>query len=107
MWLSDLSHLVIDEADTLFDSSFEQETTKVIRSLKVRAKKPPPPPSVGEDTQVTIVGATLTGRMLEKIEKLVPVSSVLTIIETRLVNSVLGIYIVCIIVNHHQCLLGQ
>ena len=33
--LSDLSHLVIDEADTLFDHSFVEATTSIIRNIEV------------------------------------------------------------------------
>ena len=73
VWLSDLSHLVIDEADTLFDDSFESETSKIIKSVKVRTKKPSVLPAVSEDAQVTMVGATLSERTVKKIEALVPV----------------------------------
>ena len=34
--LSDLTHLVIDEADTLFDHSFVDATTSIIRHVNVR-----------------------------------------------------------------------
>lgn len=96
--MSDLSHLVIDEADTLFDSSFEEAVSSIIKGIKVRQphiylheqcsnplclllfnkvrdKKPDLPPALGEDAQVTIVGATLSGKMLKKISSLIPVSS--------------------------------
>lgn len=33
--LSDISHLVIDEADTLFDSSFEEAIVSIIKNVKV------------------------------------------------------------------------
>ena len=33
--LSDLTHLVIDEADTLFDHSFVDATTSIIRHVNV------------------------------------------------------------------------
>ena len=75
--LSDLSHIVIDEADTLFDPSFEEATSSILKSLQVRSKNLPrnelSSPERG-GTQVTIVGATLSTDMLSKIEKLVPVS---------------------------------
>ena len=105
--LSDLTHLVIDEADTLFDHSFVEATTSIIRNIEVcaqstqymtvshsqskyefpalfwpgssftqvRSKKPPLPPDMGEGAQVTIVGATLSNKMLQKIQKLIPVCS--------------------------------
>ena len=75
--LSDLSHVVVDEADTLFDPSFELATSSILKSLHIRSKKLPdsdaPSPN-RQGTQVTIVGATLSMDMLSKIEKLVPVS---------------------------------
>lgn len=77
--LSDLSHIVIDEADTLFDPSFEHATSGILKSLQIRSKKLSddeisPLTSKWQGTQVTIVGATLSTDMLSKIEKLVPVS---------------------------------
>lgn len=70
--LTDLRHLVIDEADTLFDESFESAITSILKDVKIRSKKPPLPPAKAEDTQMTIVGATLSTRMLKKIELLIP-----------------------------------
>ena len=75
--LSDLSHIVIDEADTLFDPSFEGATSGILKSLRIRSKKLPDGEVSSpkwQGTQVTIVGATLSTDMLSKIEKLVPVS---------------------------------
>lgn len=75
--LSDLSHIVIDEADTLFDPSFEDAMSSILKSLQIRSKKLPDgeiPSPKRQGTQVTIVGATLSTDMLSKIEKLVPVS---------------------------------
>lgn len=76
--LSDLGHIVIDEADTLFDPSFENATSSVLKSLQIRSKNlsdgEVSSSSKWEGTQVTIVGATLSTDMLSKIEKLVPVS---------------------------------
>ena len=74
--LSDLSHIVIDEADTLFDPSFEEATTSILKSLQIRSKKLPQLSLFERGTQVTIVGATLSTKMLSKIEKLVPVSGI-------------------------------
>ncbi len=73
LWLSDLSHLVIDEADTLFDKSFIEDTLKVIKTIKLRSKKPSAAPVISEDAQVTVVGATLSQPVVKKIESLVPV----------------------------------
>ena len=79
--LSDLSHIVIDEADTLFDPSFEGATSSILKSLQIRSRKLLPDSEIPyssspkqQGTQVTIVGATLSTDMLSKIEKLVPVS---------------------------------
>ena len=49
--LSDLSHLVIDEADTLFDSSFEEAATSIIKGIRVRdmAVQPTPPSQTPHD----------------------------------------------------------
>ena len=43
------------------------------KSTQVRSKKPPLPPAKKEGTQVTVVGATLSNRMLQKIQELIPV----------------------------------
>lgn len=74
--LSDVSHLVLDEADTLLDDSFREATTSIVRAVRVRTTKPPMPPARAEGAQVTLVGATLSDDMLERVEKLVPVSNV-------------------------------
>ena len=86
--LSDLSHLVIDEADTLFDESFDETVMNILKSIKVllknevlklyliiqiRKTKPPLTSTRAEDTQLTIVGATISNSMLKKLEPLVPV----------------------------------
>ena len=81
--LSDLRHIVIDEADTLFDPSFEDATTSILKSLQIRSKKVSQTAPVTKGTQVTIVGATLSTKMLSKIEKLVPVSSIFITIVTE------------------------
>lgn len=73
--LSDVSHLVLDEADTLLDESFVDATTSIVRAIKLRAKKPPKFPDKAEDAQVTVVGATLSDHVIDAVEKLVPVSS--------------------------------
>ena len=71
--LSDVSHLVLDEADTLLDKSFADATTSIVRAIKLRAKKPPKFPAKAEGAQVTVVGATLSDHILEAVEKMVPV----------------------------------
>lgn len=71
--LTDIEHLVLDEADTLFDRSFKEATMSIIRAIKIRSTKPPPPPSKGEGAQVTVVGATLNDDVINTMEKLIPV----------------------------------
>lgn len=71
---SDVSHLVLDEADTLLDDSFADATTRIVRAIKLRTNKPPKFPAKAEDAQVTVVGATLTDHVISAVEKLVPVS---------------------------------
>lgn len=70
--LSDLSHLVIDEADTLFDESFDETIMNILKSIKIRKTKPPLTSTRAVDTQLTIVGATISNSMLKKLEPLVP-----------------------------------
>lgn len=72
--LSDISHLVLDEADTLFDNSFKKSTISIINAIKLRPKKPPLPPARAEGAQVTLVGATLSKDMLDHVQSLIPVS---------------------------------
>ena len=71
--LSDVSHLVLDEADTLFDNSFKKSTMSIINAIKLRPKKPPLPPARAEGAQVTLVGATFTEDVLNDVESLIPV----------------------------------
>ena len=40
---------------------------------QVRSSKPSPHPFLAQDTQITIVGATIPNSVLKKIEKIVPV----------------------------------
>lgn len=74
VWLSDLSHLVIDEADTLLDSSFQEETLRIVKAVKLRTKKSSSVPNIHEDAQVTVVGATLSEEVINRIEAIIPVS---------------------------------
>lgn len=72
--LSDISHLVLDEADTLFHHTFKEATTSILKAIKVRPKKPSFVLTREEGAQVTIVGATLSQELLTEVEGLVPVS---------------------------------
>ena len=102
--LSDLRHIVIDEADTLFDPSFEDATTSILNSLQIRSKKASLTSPITKGTQVTIVGATLSSKMLSKIEKLVPVSSssfISIVVESKPLYY-LAIIIIIISVEHQE-----
>ncbi len=72
--LSDITHLVLDEADTLFDDSFKEATASIVRAIKMRTKKPPSMLERAEGAQVTIVGATLNENLLSTVEKIIPVT---------------------------------
>ena len=74
--LSDISHLVLDEADTLMDKSFKESTLKILREIKIRPRKPAFLMTREEGAQVTVVGATLSDEMLREMESLVPVGCV-------------------------------
>ncbi len=74
LWLSDLSHLVLDEADTLLDRSFVNDTLQILKTIKLRSKKPSATPAISEDAQITVVGATLSEPVLKKMDTLIPVS---------------------------------
>lgn len=77
---SDVSHIVLDEADTLLDDSFVEATTRIMRAIKIRDKKPPKFPAKAEDAQVTVVGATLSDHVISAVEKLVPVNLLFALI---------------------------
>lgn len=72
--LSDVSHLVLDEADTLFDRSFKNATLSIIKAIRLRHHKLPLPLARADGAQVTLVGATLTNDLLEEVASLIPVS---------------------------------
>lgn len=74
VYLSDVSHLVLDEADTLFHRSFKESTMRILGDIKVRSKKPPIFITREEGAQVTIVGATLSDELLREVEGFAPVS---------------------------------
>ena len=86
--LSDVSHIVIDEADTLLDQSFADEVTEVVRQVKVMcgcnllpllfiylAHNDQFKTSASNDgAQLTVIAATISSGMLKTVEKIVPVS---------------------------------
>jgi len=64
LFFSDLSYLVIDEADTMFDGHFRRDTMDLLQSISIREEKPPPLGEMPKDAQVTIVGATMPEELL-------------------------------------------
>jgi superfamily II DNA/RNA helicase len=88
--LSDVRFLVVDEADTMFDRSFHEATTSIIRSVKTSTSKPslPAPPGTashhqssqgGEGgAQVIAVAATLSTQLMKSLQSLVPSMKVVT-----------------------------
>ncbi|XP_048585923.1 DEAD-box ATP-dependent RNA helicase 39 isoform X1 [Nematostella vectensis] len=64
LFFSDLTHLVIDEADTMFDASFKSLTMEILHTIKIRECQAPPPDQLPIDAQVTIAGATLPQELI-------------------------------------------
>ncbi|XP_003391758.1 PREDICTED: DEAD-box ATP-dependent RNA helicase 39-like, partial [Amphimedon queenslandica] len=69
---SDVSHLVLDEADSLFDQSFEDTTFNLLKMMKIREVKPKNYSDMREGAQVTVVSATITNRMLTSLTEKIP-----------------------------------
>ncbi|XP_065920778.1 uncharacterized protein [Dysidea avara] len=74
--LNDLTHLVIDEADTVFDGTFLDELECILRDVKIRTDYPPLSPA--DDTQIIVVTATVSSELQEKVKKIVPSVRVVT-----------------------------
>ncbi|XP_078349362.1 uncharacterized protein LOC144634318 isoform X2 [Oculina patagonica] len=73
LYFSDLSYLVIDEADSMFDSTFKRDTMELLQSISIRQGKPPPPGELPIDTQVTIVGATMPDELIvDTLQEMLP-----------------------------------
>jgi len=73
LFFSDVSYLVIDEADSMFDKTFKSETMELLEAINIRQDKPPPRSSLPVDTQVIIVGATLPRELLvETLQDMLP-----------------------------------
>lgn len=92
--LSDVRHLVVDEADTMFDASFRSSTLSILQSVQVQSvcaqmwcvhgcnaygHSPLPrqdrgmeQPAVGRGVQVTLVAATLSHDLLRVAKQHVP-----------------------------------
>ena len=57
--LAEVSHVVVDEADTLFDPSFVTETRRILSPMKDAFKLEGLPPT-GRDAQLICVTAALS-----------------------------------------------
>ncbi|PFX20554.1 DEAD-box ATP-dependent RNA helicase 39 [Stylophora pistillata] len=73
LFFSDLSYLVIDEADSMFDSTFKSDTMEILQSISIRQGKLSPPGEQPVDTQVTIVGATMPNELVvDTLQRMLP-----------------------------------
>ena len=81
--LTDVRYLVVDEADTMFDRSFRDATTSIIRTVKTSTTKNSLPAVAHSTTpckgpQVIVVAATLSTQLMKTVETLVSVSEPLS-----------------------------
>ncbi|KAF9309259.1 RNA helicase [Podila horticola] len=65
--LSSLRHLVIDEADSMFDRGFGSEVTKIVQQAKARIT-----PSSSAPTKITVVSATLPKKVSDTLDEVLP-----------------------------------
>ncbi|XP_073249244.1 uncharacterized protein [Porites lutea] len=65
LFLSDVSYLVIDEADSMFDKTFKNDTMQLLETINIRQDKPSHRSSLPKDAQVTVVCATLPEEFFE------------------------------------------
>ncbi|EDV29844.1 uncharacterized protein TRIADDRAFT_52679 [Trichoplax adhaerens] len=72
IFFSDLTHLVLDEADTLFDESFYERSLEILEKIKIRGGKPMSLDTLQKDAQVTVVGATLPKRVEAILNPVIP-----------------------------------
>ncbi|XP_074631437.1 uncharacterized protein LOC141889977 isoform X3 [Acropora palmata] len=72
LFFSDVSYLVIDEADSMFDDTFKSETMKLLETISIRQGKSLPRtsdlPTDSVDAQVTIVGATMPKELVDSLQ---------------------------------------
>ncbi|KAF9160363.1 putative ATP-dependent RNA helicase ddx28, partial [Actinomortierella ambigua] len=69
MTLDNLQHLVIDEADTMFDRGFEEDVTKIVRMTQDATRHRG---SGGRAAKITVVSATLPKKIAEHLDRLMP-----------------------------------
>ncbi|XP_062502583.1 uncharacterized protein LOC134179663, partial [Corticium candelabrum] len=72
IYMTDVSHVVIDEVDTMWADDFRPSILHILSLLKVRDEKPPLPLCLDEGTQVTLVGSLLPSRVESQIEETIP-----------------------------------
>ncbi|KAF9212844.1 RNA helicase [Podila verticillata] len=65
--LSSLRHLVIDEADSMFDRGFGSEVTKIVQQAKARVTSTSSSP-----TKITVVSATLPKKVSDTLDEVLP-----------------------------------
>ncbi|KAG0029654.1 RNA helicase [Podila clonocystis] len=65
--LSSLKHLVIDEADSMFDRGFGSEVTKIVQQAKARITS-----SSSAPTKITVVSATLPKKVSDTLDEVLP-----------------------------------
>ncbi|KAF9299874.1 RNA helicase [Mortierella antarctica] len=65
--LSSLRHLVIDEADSMFDRGFGAEVTKIVQQAKARITS-----SSSAPTKITVVSATLPKKVSDTLDEVLP-----------------------------------
>jgi superfamily II DNA/RNA helicase len=86
--LSRLSHIVLDEADTLLDDSFNPLTIRVIQKLKVASEGRVVPDMAGHPTvhgtQIAFVGATMPRNFENILRDIVPVDTIETVTTSHL-----------------------
>ncbi|KAG0298647.1 putative ATP-dependent RNA helicase ddx28 [Dissophora globulifera] len=66
LMLSSLTHLVIDEADSMFDHGFGQDVTKIVQQAKAIVPGPDGP------AKITVVSATLPKKVSDMLDQLLP-----------------------------------
>jgi superfamily II DNA/RNA helicase len=76
----DVSHLVIDEADTMFEDTFEEPLTHILKFTKIRTAKPKTSSELGKDAQVTFVSATLSNKMMTALNQKIPVDIIILLL---------------------------
>ncbi|KAG0346203.1 RNA helicase [Podila humilis] len=66
--LSSLRHLVIDEADSMFDRGFGSEVTKIVQQAKTKSMSSSSP----LPTKITVVSATLPKKVSDTLDEVLP-----------------------------------